>query len=298
MSEQARLAPAPVSAALAMNRFSKVFFGSILIIAIGLAIYQARQASVLRANLETLEQTAHRKSETVPPPTSAALSAKVQTLEAEHEELTRALAKAHAENARLVNEREQAARSLSLYKQLAAQANAQDANITNQYPSPRYVWAGFGKMGRLMALSKQPEDSLSADDKAALETAKTKALEELPALIRAAKQLDAANPGGPDSAPNDMSDNLACLLYGALNLDADQFGQVYGLVQNYQDQAKLKGLFQSNGAPGDPVAMAQMIEQFKTDMQGMLTPDQTAIFGEVMKQVKLDGRNLSFNFNF
>lgn len=286
-----------INGTVAMKRLSKPLLASIVILALGLAVYQARQTSLLRAQLQNLEQKTPHRADAVQGSTPGVLSAKVQTLLAEHEELTRALAKAHAENARLLSEREQAARSLSLYKQLATQPNAQDADITNQYPSPRYVWAGFGKMGRLMALSKQPEGSVSADEKAALEAAKTKALEELPALIRAAKQLDVANPGA-DSAPNDMPDNLACLLYGALNLDADQFGQVYGLVQSYQDQAKLKGLFQSNGSTGDPAAMAQMIEQFKTDMQGMLTPDQTAIFGEVMKQVKLDGRNLSFNFNF
>ena len=185
-----------------------------------------------------------------------------------------------------------------LYKELVEQASAKDMNPTNQYPTPRHVWAAFGRMGRLAALSKEDDSKLSPEEKSALEAAKTKALEELPSLVKAFKYFDAAEPAGADPLANDRLDHMACLLYGALNLDEQQFGQIYDLMQKYQQDAKLKGSSETNSAPQTAAAVNQMIEQFKTDMPSLLTPEQASIFAEVLTHFQLEGGRSTINFNF
>lgn len=283
-----------------MNTLQKIIVVAVLAVAVGAGIYQTKQASSLRTEVETLQQKVRVKAQSPEERASvASLQEKVEVLKAENAGLTRALGEAHADNARLVKEREQANHSVALYKELADKAGSQDSSVTNLYPTPRHVWTAFGKFGRLMALSKDEDAKLSAEDKAALDEAKMKALGELPALIKAAKQLDAFKSAGAAAPADDTSDNLACLFYGALELDEQQFGQVYALMQNYEEQANQKGLFQTNALPEEKTAaLGQMIDKFKGDMQGLLRPDQSRIFAELVKNIKLEPGNFSFNFNF
>jgi len=171
-------------------------------------------------------------------------------------------------------------------------------NPTNEFPTPRHVWAAFGRMGRLSALSKQDDSKLSPEEKSALEAAKTKALEDLPNLVKAFKRLDAAEPTGADSEADDRVDHMACVLYGALNLDEQQFGQVYSLMQKYLQDAKQKGLSETTPAPEKVAAVNQMIEQFKADTQPLLTPEQTRILAEVLTHIQVEPGKLGFTFNF
>ncbi len=41
-----------------------------------------------------------------------------------------------------------------------------------------------------------------------------------------------------------------------------------------------------------------MIEQFKSDMQPIVTPEQSRILTEVLKQVHIEPGNMTFNFSF
>jgi hypothetical protein len=91
-------------------------------------------------------------------------------------------------------------------------------------------------------------------------------------------------------------DAAACLLYGALNLDEQQFGQVYGVLQNLQQEAKLKGL-EGSGSPSAEMTK-HMIDRFKEDVQLVLTPEQTRIFLEVAKHIQAEPGNVGFNFSF
>ncbi len=284
--------------AIAMTALQKALIGAVLTAAVGTGIYQTRQTSHLRAQVRALQQ------ETTPPATSSndavlsALQRKAAQLAAQNAGLTEALARANADNARVKMERELARHSAALYKELIEQASSNDANPTNEYPSSRYVWAAFGRFGRLAALSKEDDSELSPEEKSALEAAKTKALEDLPNLVKAAKYYDAAKPTGVNSLTDDKLDEMACLLYGALNLDAPQFNQVYGVMQNLQQEAKQKGLSETNSPPEKAVAMNQMIEQFKTETQSFLTPEQSRILADVLTHFRFDPGNSSFNFGF
>jgi len=123
-------------------------------------------------------------------------------------------------------------------------------------------------------------------------------LGDLPNLVKAFKRLDAAEPTGADSEADDRVDHMACVLYGALNLDEQQFGQVYSLMQKYLQDAKQKGLSETTPAPEKVAAVNQMIEQFKADTQPLLTPEQTRILAEVLTHIQVEPGKLGFTFNF
>jgi RNA polymerase sigma factor (sigma-70 family) len=281
--------------AIAMTTLQKTLIMTALAAAIGVGIYEARQNAQLRAQVDTLR---HRQvlSPALPEPAVSSLQKKLDALEAQRNELEASLARANADKARLTGEREQARRSADLYKELVEQANSKETSPTNRYPSPRHVWAAFGRMGRLAALSKQDDSQLSPEEKSALEAAKTKALEELPMLVKAAKQFDTGNDFDPQSEK--LMDEVTCLLYGALNLDEQQFGQVYGTIEKIQQESKLKGFSKEMPSAEAAQAVKQMMNQFKTDVQGILTPEQARIFAEVISHFDLQPGNLSFNFNF
>ena len=294
----ATLTTSTAAKTIAMTTLQKTLIATTLAAAIGVGTYQARQASLLRAQVKILQQ------QRVPPPepskdaSLATLQTNVAALEAQNGELSRALSQANADKARLATQREQARNSAALYKELVEQASSKDMNPTNMYPTPRHVWAAFGRMGRLAALSKEDDSKLSPEEKSALEAAKTKALEDLPTLVKAFKRLDAAEPAGADSEGDDQVDHMACVLYGALNLDEQQFGQVYSLMQKYLQEARQKGLSETSSGPEKVTAMNQMIEQFKADTQPLLAPEQTRILAEVLTHIQVESGKLGFNFNF
>ena len=280
---------------IAMTTLQKTLIAAALVAVAGAGIYEANQDSRLQKQVRELEQQQARSTsnETA----FAALQVKVEELTAQNGELTDALAKANADKLQLSTESEKARRSATLYKQLVEQADSKDANPTNMYPTPRHVWAALGKFGRLTALSKD-ESKLSAEEKDELDTAKIKALEELPRLLKAMKQFDEAQSTGPDTMAKRM-DIMACMLYGALNLDQQQFDQVYGLMQGLQDEAQQKGLSWTNDAPENVQAVNQMVEQFKSDMPRLLTPEQARIFTGILPLMHFQpGTNNSFSFTF
>ncbi len=151
-------------------------------------------------------------------------------------------------------------------------------------------------MGRLGTLSKEDDSKLSPQEKSALEAARTQALEELPNLVKAAKQYDVAKPA--DLQSEELMDEVTCLLYGALNLDEQQFSQVYGLMQKLAQETKQKGLSKETPAPEAAEALKQIMEQFKAEIQIFLTPEQTKIFAEVVTHFQVEPGKFGYNFNF
>jgi len=196
---------------LAMTTLQKVLIATALATAIGVGTYQARQASLLRAQVRTLQQQLVPQPEPSQDAALASLQTKAEAIEAQNTQLASALTRANADKARLETEREQARRAAALYKELVEQANSKDMNPTNEYPTPRHVWAAFGRMGRLSALSKEDDGKLSPEEKSALEAAKLKALEAIPNLVKAAKQYEAAQPAGDALLADDRVDHMACL---------------------------------------------------------------------------------------
>jgi RNA polymerase sigma factor (sigma-70 family) len=285
---------------LAMTTLQKTLITTALVAAIGVATYEAWQASLLRAQVKTDQQQTLPQSERALPTgaTLATLQNRVEVLEGEKSELAGALTQANADKRRLETEREQARRSAAVYKELVEQANSKEMNPTNAYPTPRHVWVAFGKLGRLGALSKEDESKLSPEEKSALEEARMKALEGLPNLVKAARQFDAARSSETDLQWDNVVDEVACLLYGALNLDEQQFGQVYFVMQKLAQDAKQKGLSKESTAPEAVEAVKQIMEEFKKNIQSVLTPDQTPIFLEIVTHFQVEPGKFGFNFSY
>jgi hypothetical protein len=281
-----------------MTTFQKAVLATAIAAAIGFAIHEARVASVLRAQVRVSQQRPEPLAEPTQDAVLARLKAQIQCLEAQTNELAAELAQANADKLRIETERDQAKRSGALYKQLVEQASSKNMSPTNAYPTPRHVWAAFGRMGRLAALSKKDDSKLSSEEKSALEVAKTQALEDLPNLVKAAKLYDAAKSSQTDLQWNDVVDEVSCLLYGALNLDEQQFNQVYGVLQNMAQEAQQKGLSKISPDSGAAEATKQIVEQFKTETQTLLTPEQVPIFLEVVTHFQIEPGKFGFNFNF
>jgi RNA polymerase sigma factor (sigma-70 family) len=292
----AALTTSTAAKTLAMTTLQKSLIGATLAIAIGAGTYQTRQAALLRAQVKTLQQQLTPPADQAKEGAFASLQTKVEGLEAQNGELSRALSKANGDKVRLEKESEQARHSAALYKELVEQANSKQINPTNEYPTQRHVWAAFGRLGRLGALSKEDDSKLSPEEKSTLEAARTQALEDLPNLVAAAKQYDVAKPAELQS--DQLMDEVACLLYGALNLDERQFGQVCGLMQKLQSEAKQKGLSKETPAPEAAEAVKQIMAQFKTETQTLLTAEQTRIFAEVVTHFQVEPGKFGYNFNF
>ncbi len=284
--------------ALAMTAFQKTLVAATVAVLAGVGIYEAREIAALRRQVQSLER---QRTQTPAAPgndTSAALQQTISQLSTQNSSLASALAQANADKTRLETEREQAKRAAALFQELADQANARDTNPAHAYPTARHVWVAFGKMGRLAALLKEDDSRFSPEEKSALEAARTQALDELPNLLKAAKQFDAARSSGTDSQWTDVMDEVACLLYGALNLDEQQFSQVYGVMQGLQQEARQKGLSKETPASEAEEAVKQIKAQFKAEMQSFVTPEQARILAEVLTHIQLEPGRFGFNFSF
>jgi hypothetical protein len=233
------------------------------------------------------------------PPAQAALASlqnKVQGFESQKTELTDALARAEAQIGKLEKEREQAKRSAALYKNLVDLASAKEADPTNAYPTPRQAWMGLGRMGRIAALSKEDQSKLSAEEKAALEAARINTLNDLPVLLQSLKHFNESTPPGKDDQ-SDM-DLIACLFYGALNLDADQFNQVYGVIQSLSLEAKHEGLSKDTPDAEASDAAKRLVEQFKAETQPFLSDEQNRILAQVMTQFQFEPGKWNYSASF
>jgi hypothetical protein len=150
-------------------------------------------------------------------------------------------------------------------------------------------------LGRLSAKLSKDESNLSEEEKTANEAARLNALGEIGNLMKAMKQLEMNKPPGSDSPMgDDPADSGACLLYGALNLNEQQFNDVYGVLDRYRQQAKQDNLLETNAAPETAAALKKLTEQAMADIRSALTPEQARIFEDI--HVGPGKFNFSFNF--
>src|SRR6185369_11585695 len=99
------------------------------------------------------------------------------------------------------------------------------------------------------------------------------------------------NSSEDDLQSDEMMDKIACLLYGALNLDEQQFNQVYRVMEKIGREAKEKGLSKETPAPEAAEAIKQIMEQWKTETQTLLTPEQARNFAEVVTHMQVQPGN-------
>ncbi len=215
---------------------------------------------------------------------SAALRETVSRLQAEHDRLAKALALARAANVRSEMGKKQAEHAAQLYKELASQAGEQNQGLSHTYPTQRHLFAGFGRLSRLMAelqarWGNVDEDKLPPEEQRDLKQAEALFVSETLSLKLAAEQFKADTNAAEPATPQATSDNVACYLYGALSLDAAQFSTVSSILQRYYDQAAQENLFQAS--PDDPAAEAnraaaldQLNDRARTEIQNVLSSQQ------------------------
>jgi hypothetical protein len=160
--------------------------------------------------------------------------------------------------------------------------------------------AGWGKIGRLAAELHRDETNLSAEEKEANKAARINALGEIGNLMKAMKQLEAekAAGGGGSSLEENPADSVACFLYGALNLDADQFSQVCGLVEKYGQQAKDAEKQNADSPEQKEAAVKGVIDAAMAEIKSALTIDQTKLLDEIMPFIQMGPGKFNFNFSF
>ncbi len=264
----------------------------------GTGIYEAHQASHLRAQITAIQQQRMPPHVSSNDAAASALQDKVDLLAAQNAKLSNALTRANTDKARLEKEREQAKHVAALFKELAAQASSKDNDSTNRFPTLRHVWAGWGRLGQLSVQFNKDDSNLSPEEKAAIATARVNAVGEIVNLVKAEKQLEKDKPSGSDSPLDDSSDYIACVLYGALSLDEHQFGEVYGLLEKYRQQAREKGLLQENSAQETAAALNQAKEQIIADVQSLLTPEQARIFEGIVPLFQVSPHKIDFGFKW
>jgi len=214
---------------------------------------------------------------------------KVRRLEEENAKLTESLAQANSDKARSEKARQEAEHSAAMFRELAAQAQSKDP--TNAYPTSRHVSAGFGKLLRSAAqIAALDPGSLSAGDKQAYDAQKNAMGQDMLSLFQAGQQLDSDNQL-KSGTPEDKADFGACFLYGALELNEQQFAGANAVLQKYYQQAAQQNLLQENPDPAREAdrqsALSQLNQQASDEIHGLLSPDQAGVFNGLSQNYQM-----------
>jgi len=282
-----------------MTTIQKTLLTATLAVVAGTAIYQTGQNHRLRGQIEALHQrqTALESSSN----STAHLQNQIEQLAQQNAELTTRLASANANSTQLNAAKQQAERTASLYRQLADQATAKDTTSTNDYPTQRHVFVGFGKLVRQMVdLNSQDESKLTPEEKAANNKMKANLLQEFMSLANLATQFKddektSDNPASAEASDN-AADTMTCLLYGAIGLSEQQYGNIYSILQKYQRQAAEQNLFSDQSNADATAALKQLNEDARKEIHPLLTSDQTKAFEEMLSSIQLVTRKLNIAF--
>ncbi|HEX3797581.1 MAG TPA: sigma-70 family RNA polymerase sigma factor [Verrucomicrobiae bacterium] len=285
-----------VAAKIAMTTIQKALVTAVIIVAVGAGIHQAQRAAKLQTQLDTLQQQQDTAA-SAGNDALASLRSQIDSLTSQNADLTRSIAQANADKSRLETERQQALHGEAVFKELASESN--DKNSTNEYPTARHVAVGFGRLVRTyVALTNVDVSKLSDEEKMANEMARMDLAGQTVALMKAMKQFDATKPPGEKE---DGADTAACLLYGALDLNEEQFGQIYSLMQKYRQQTDLVDLSDDKVTPEATAAINQIDQAAKQEINAVLTPEQAQMFGQMTNNFTLlhgHGQTGRFSFNF
>jgi len=277
-----------------------VITATVAVVFAGSAIYQAVQNHDLRDQIATLRRRQSALESDSNRPAISDLQAQIEQLSQQNAELNTRLAKANANSTQLNSARQQAERSANLYRQLADQATAKSTTSTNDYPSQRHVFVGFGKLVRQMAdLNNQDQSKFTSGEKAANDQMKASLLRDFMSLATLAGQYDNAEKtsGNPatDSADT-AADTMTCLLYGAIGLSEQQYGDIYSILQKYQRQGAEQNLFGDPAGPDATSALKQMNDDARKQIEPLLTGDQAKALQEIIPSIQLVTRNLNITF--
>jgi RNA polymerase sigma factor (sigma-70 family) len=281
--------------AIVMTTLQKAIITTALVATVGTAAYEAHRASAWRSQAQLLAAQHPAPLVSSNDDELAALHGRLTLLTKQNAELSSAFDKANTENAQLKKQLEQTRHAAALFRELASQAHSTDDSATNDFSSQRDVFVAVGrKLRQSIQLKSQDPSGLSADEKAANSMATLNLGLDMVKMMKALKQFDNNTPDDNHSS----ADYGSCLLYGALDLNDQQFKQVYGVLQKYHDQAVQQNLSKDDASPETTAALKQMEDQVKSEFQNILTPEQETIFEQLAPNLQLAGKNFHFDFSF
>lgn len=248
-----------------MNTVRKAAVALVAAGSVGTAAYQTQKSHRLERELAETRERFESKTN-APSGTAAAHKSQDRALDA-------ALTRLHGERDRLIAERDAAERLARLYQEVAASREA--AGATNQFPTTRHVTAARGRLMRKCVLmqegmqEKKPEE-MSAGEQEVMKSAGVAMMAEVTTLAEAELQLSRQ-----EQQPRDPVDELTVFAYGALDLDEQQFHQVYNLLRELEREAE--GL----KTPGGEISREEQ-ETLKASgenkFMALLSPEQQRLF--------------------
>jgi len=255
-----------------MTALRKSAVATALILAAALVYYQMRLTDNLHRQVSELKQQSTSVPAAASPPTQTMLpEEKLKQLEAANIALSNSLDQAKAVNANMNSAWLKAEQA---YKELADKTAVSDP--ANRFPTARHLAAGTGSlMRRTMQYASQSKSAdMTPEQIKAFQDEAIALTDESSALMKAGQSLSGkVNGGSSDSAVDS-----ACMLYGALDLNEQQFNQAYSIIRGLRDQAKSRNLLGGKTSPENQAALAQWDQEAESQIQQILKPDQKALF--------------------
>lgn len=217
-------ATATTKSILAMSTLQKgVILASVAVAAVvGVSVFQRREPSVPEAS-----STKAAKAPKAP------VSDHARQLNAQIESLASALEQARRSNEQTIAERDEALRAAAIYKELA-ERKEKNADGAVSVPSHRHFMQGLGQIAAYFnTLHHLDRSVLSEDEKDALKEDEIKMGLSAFRLYRAAKTAGMVSDDPAAPSNQNQPDNTTCFINGALNLNQEQFTQVYALISQY-----------------------------------------------------------------
>lgn len=267
-----------------MNKARKYMLAAALIAAAGLTCYQIQQAKSAGSVAKDLKEPATAvSSNNHSSPSSRDEEAELKQLEAENLALSDSLAQSEARNAQLNSSRLQAERLAQAYKEIADHAAA--TNPTNRFPTTRHVYAGLGSFMRRVAASSAAQAdaaNMTPEQIKAMQAEGISMLDDFSAMMKANQQLETQR---TQSGSKDRADDSACLLFGALDLDEQQFTRAYGIIQQLETQAKAQNIWDAKPSPANQAAITAWNDLARKQIEALLNPDQTEVFRKLSTEL-------------
>lgn len=260
---------------VAMGTVQKVAIALAAAGTIGVAAYQTQKSHRLESELAvTREQVKALSSGSSRAAGMEAATGGSNKLD--YDSLNAAWAKLQAERDRLVAQRDAAERVAQLYKEVATSREA--AGATNQFPTARHVKAAMGRLMRKSVLMQEAFktnklEGLSLEDQEMMKSGGVAMLGEVSTLAEAELQLSRRT-----QDPKDPVDDLTVFAYGALDLDEQQFQQVYSLLRGLQSEAAGLGAFGKELTGEEQATLKSLKAGGEEKLKALLNPEQQQLF--------------------
>lgn len=267
-----------------MKKAGKYMLAAALLAAAALTYRQIQQVDTAHSEAGELQQPADAvSSQNHSPPSSRDTEARLKQLEAENLALSESLARSEARNTRLHSSRLQAEQLAQAYKEIADHAAA--TNPTNRFPTARHVYAAFGSLMRRAAAggaAQADAADMTPDQIKAMQAEGISMLDDFSAMMKASQQLETQR---TKSGSKDRADDSACLLFGALGLDEQQFTRAYGIIRQLEAQAKAQNIWDAKPSPANQAAINAWNDLARKQIEELLNPDQTEVFRKLSTEL-------------